>query len=59
MKDTIRRGTPNASTDSIARGSAASLEVVENAISAGSLIALKNATIGMRNISITGIKTRR
>jgi hypothetical protein len=30
----MRRGTPKASTDSIARGSAASLDVVENAISA-------------------------
>ena len=52
MNDTMRRGTPNTSTHSIARGSAASLDVVENAISAGSLIALKNAPIGMRNMII-------
>ena len=54
----MRRGTPNASTDSIARGNAASLDVVENAISAGSLMARKNPMIGMRNISITGTSTR-
>ena len=54
-----RRGTPKRSMASIARGSAASLDVVENAISAGSLIALKNATIGMRNISMIGISTSR
>ena len=34
----IRLGSPNFSSDSIARGSAASLEAVENAISHGSLM---------------------
>ena len=55
----MRRGTPSRSITSIARGSAASLEVVENAMSAGSLTALKNLRIGTRNISATGSSTTR
>ena len=44
---------------SIARGSAASLEVVENAITAGSLTAMKNFRIGTLNRIITGRSTSR
>ena len=42
----MRRGTPRRSIASIARGSAASLDVVENAMTAGSFTALMNLRIG-------------
>ena len=42
----MRRGTPSRSITSIARGSAASLDVVENAMTAGSLTALTNLRTG-------------
>ena len=57
MNDTMRRGTPNASTHSIARGRAASDDVVEKAMSAGSLMAFRNPAIGILNIIITGTST--
>ena len=55
----MRRGTPSRSITSIARGSAASLEVVEKAMIAGSLTALMNLRIGTRKISATGSSTTR
>ena len=55
----MRRGTPSRSRTSIARGSAASLEVVENAMTAGSLTALMNFLSGTLNISAIGRKTPR
>src|SRR3984957_13658862 len=54
---TIRRGTPSASMASMARGSAASDVDVENAISAGSRTARKNALSGTPVISATGTRT--
>ena len=50
----MRRGTPRRSIASIARGSAASLDVVENAMTAGSFTALKNLRIGTLKSSATG-----
>ena len=44
---------------SIARGSAASLEVVENAMIAGSFTALMNLRIGTLKISAIGRSTAR
>ena len=53
----MRRGTPSRSSSSIARGSAASLDVVENAIIAGSCTARTNLRSGTRKISATGTNT--
>ena len=44
----MRLGSPNSSRRSIASGSAASPDAVENAISDGSLTALQNARTGIR-----------
>ena len=44
---------------SIARGSAASLDVVEKAMIAGSFTAFTNLRIGTRKISATGSSTTR
>ncbi len=57
MNDTIRRGTPSRSSTSIARGSAASLDVVEKAMIAGSRTARTNFRIGTLNISAIGSST--
>ena len=54
---TIRLGTPIACIASIALGSAASDEVVEKAIRAGSLTARPNFLSGTRAISATGSST--
>ena len=56
---TMRRGTPNASMACIARGSAASLDAVEKAMSAGSRTRFTNAASGMRKTSATGTSTNR
>src|SRR3954470_8940891 len=56
-KATMRRGTPMASIDCIASGSAASDEVVEKAISAGDLTARTNRRNGTRNNKATGRRT--
>ena len=53
----MRLGSPKRSSDSIARGKAASLDAVVNAISHGSLTKLQNRAIGMRAISATGSRT--
>ena len=55
----MRRGQPSRSITSIARGSAASLEVVENAMIAGSRTALMNLRTGTLNSIATGISTPR
>jgi len=56
---TIRRGTPIASIDCIANGSAASEEVVENAINAGDLTARRKRRIGTLNNQAIGSSTTR
>ena len=53
----MRRGTPRRSIDSIARGRAASLEVVLKAIAAGSRTACTNLRSGTRKASATGTNT--
>ena len=55
----MRRGTPSRSSTSIARGNAASLDVVENAMIAGSRTARTNFRIGTLNISAIGRNTAR
>ena len=55
----MRRGTPSRSSTSIARGSAASLDVVEKAMIAGSFTALMNLRSGTLKMSAIGRKTAR
>ena len=56
-KATIRLGTPIDSMAAIALGNAASEDVVEKAISAGSRVACRNLRSGTRAINATGSKT--
>ena len=54
----MRRGTPNSSITSIARGSAASELAVEKAMSAGSFTTLMNRLSGTLARSATGMSTK-